>query len=135
RGAETLELVRRMEAKSGGLWYLKDKQEPTGLRPADAAAVNLIVEGLSRLHTKRWVEKIDAKTDLEKFGLKAPSLTVSLTVHKERISPAAAAAVSLGGLIAVSPEAGQKLWTAFVGVLAQQIADRGETTVIQFGKD
>jgi hypothetical protein len=130
RGAEKLTLVRQgsdLEPR----WYIKDPQEPSGLRAADLGRVSTLIGALHNLQVRKWVEKIDAKTDLDKHGLKSSELSASLIARSERLPPAGVA--SFVALLGTPIEL--QVVSATTAALAHHKADRGEITTIRFGKE
>lgn len=115
--------------EQSGRWFFKEGNEPPGKNPADAAKSSLVVNTLVGLAAKKWLHKIDPKDDLDKLGLKKPSLEVTLYVKKVR----AAAAASVVGLLATLSE-----WRGIGGeaaVLANRTLDPGDKVVLKVGKE
>jgi hypothetical protein len=128
RGHDKLTLVKEKSFPDSH-WYIKDPSEPSGRRLADAARVNAVLGVLHQLQAKKWVEKIGPKTDLAKFGLKSPDVSVTLVAKTDRVPPAAIASVfgllgaREGGLAAVAT------------ALYHGATDRGLITTFSFGKE
>lgn len=101
KGSETIELERHT-SEGTPVWYVKDPLEPTGLKLAESKLVSQIVARLAQMNARKWVKKLDEKEDLEKFGLKNPTITVSVRAKKH---PEAAATL-LGMLAGPSQLAG-----------------------------
>ncbi len=131
RGKEKLVLEKEGMDIGNARWYLKDPQEPSGRRPADTAKVNGLIGMLTQLQATKWVARIDAKTDLDKYGLKTPDLVATLVAKTDRLPPAGVA--SFVALAASGTEA--RLASATAALLAQRAADKGEITTIRFGKE
>ena len=77
-------------------WFFKEGQEPPGKNPTDSAITGNVIKLLSALSAKKWLHKLDPKEDLDKYGLKNPTVEITLLIRKDR--PAGAA--SLMGLLA-----------------------------------
>ena len=97
---------------------------------ADAAKTESIARGMGGLQVKKWLEKLDPKADLDKFGLKTPTATVTLTLKKNILTPSAAV-LMLG--TAATPE--QRALLMVSAAASGRQADKGETSVIRFGKE
>jgi hypothetical protein len=130
RGPEKITLLR----EGTGLtprWYIKDPSEPTGRRPADPARVQALIGVFHNMQARKWVEKVDAKTDLAQVGLKSSDLSVTLIAKTDRVPPVGLA--SFVGLLGSSHEA--RFVAATAAALRQQEIDRGEVTTVTLGKE
>jgi hypothetical protein len=126
RGKDTVKLDRFTDMIDR--WMLSDVHDPEG-KPADPDKVRNLVRTITTLTARKWLRKDDA----EKFGLKEPSLTVTLHTRKmDRIE--AVEAASLMGLLAarsgfvVLPPLG----FAAIHRLGPPL---GETVTVKFGKE
>jgi hypothetical protein len=127
KGTETIELERH-PGEGKPLWYVKDPLEPTGLKLADSNMVDQLVESMAKMHAKKWLKTLDAKEDLDKYGLKNPVAVISVTVKKNPATPTAAGA-------AVAVLAGETPLLAAAFVIASRQADKGEVVSLTLGKD
>jgi hypothetical protein len=110
-------------------WFFKEGQETPGKSPTDAAKTGLLVSSLTNLQAKKWLPGPGPKDDLEKYGLKKPSRTVTLYVKKD--TPGATAV--LVGVLATPSE-----WRGLLAgsaALAYRQTDPGETVVLKIGKE
>lgn len=130
RGAKKLELEKATGAQAGR-WLVKEGADKADQNLADTLKTDFFFRSLGSLTAKKWVKRLDAKDDLEKYGLKAPALTATVNVKKNQITPAGAA--SALGILSVPAEA--RLFAAVNALAANLQADKGETIVVQFGKD
>src|SRR5262249_14685667 len=62
-------------------WTLNIK-DYVGRDIGDNMRIELLLRQLSSLQAQKWLTKVDPKEDLDKFGLKTPAVTVTLTVKK-----------------------------------------------------
>lgn len=122
RGKEKQDLVRQE-----GHWYVKDPQEPSGLRLADAGRVDSLLQAIDKLQAKKWITWLGGKTDLDRYGLKSSDLEVTLLARRDRISSWGAAS-----MIAELGAAGEP---AVLAALATAAVPRRETTTVRFGKE
>lgn len=130
RGAKKVELEKATGAQAGR-WLVKEGADKADQNLADFIKTDQLFRALGSLTAKKWIKRIDAKEDLDKYGLQKPALTATVTIKKNQITPAGAA--SALAILSVPAEA--RLFAA-VGALAANLqADKGETVVVQFGKD
>jgi hypothetical protein len=113
--------------KTGNRWMIKDS---AGDVPADARKVEDFLRPFGALQIRRWVKKIDAKDDLEAYGLKSPSVTVTLAVKLDKLS-AQAIGSALGQAGSVMADPG----LAALGAAWANLQLGGEKIVVKFGKD
>ncbi len=127
RGAKKLELERATGSQAGR-WLVKEGKDKADQNLADVQRSTMVFNLMGGLTAKKWHKRLDAKDDLDAYGLKTP--TLSVTVKKLRVTPAAAAtALALLSLPAEArPLAAASAFAALYG-------DQGETIVIQFGKE
>ena len=128
-GAQEKIVIERGWGENANRWYFQEGQEPPGKNPTDAAKAGSMVSSLSGLSAKKWLHKLDAKEDLDKYGLKKPSLEVTLRVRKNQPSGMA----SLVGMLASPLE-----WRGLLGeaaILANRFASPGELIVLKIGKE
>jgi hypothetical protein len=127
-GREKIDIEKGWGEKSNR-WFFKEGNEPPGKSPTDVAKTITALNRLIVLSAKKWLHKIDPKDDLDKYGLKAPQMEVTLRVRKDR--PAIAA--SLVAIMALPSE-----WRGLLGetaALANRLAGPGETVVLKIGKE
>ncbi len=113
--------------KSGDRWMLHDA---AGDVAADAKKVDEVVRQLSALPIRRWVKKIDAKDDLDTYGLKSPGVTVTLGVKLDKLN-AQTIGSALGQLSGVMNDPA----FAALGAAWSNIHLAGEKVVVKFGKE
>ncbi|MFO0866987.1 MAG: DUF4340 domain-containing protein, partial [Gemmataceae bacterium] len=80
RGGRTVSL----EQDAKGSWIVREGSE---YAPADALKAFRLFNVMAHATAGRWVRKVDAKSDLDSFGLKTPSATICCTLKRDRISP------------------------------------------------
>lgn len=127
RGAKKIELERATGAQAGR-WLVKEGKDKADQNLADVQKSDMLFRLTGGLHARKWHKRLDPKDDLDAYGLKSPTLTV--TVKKLRVAPAAAATTL--ALVSLPVEARP---IAAVSALAALYGDKGETVVIQFGKE
>jgi hypothetical protein len=129
KGPETLEFVRRnLDGKR--FWYQKDPNSPDGFKLADTDQVmNIIGVPSNNLATKKIVKKVDEKEDLDKFGLKTPTMLVNVTLTKrnEPVPPAVVGRI-MGMLATFAP-------LEVVADAFAQMEGVQETITIEFGNE
>ncbi len=81
RGGETYELEKAKDDKAPAKWKLKQPKALAG-RDADAGKVDQLLDELRDLEAEKLVAEKAADTELERYGLKAPSTKVTVTVSK-----------------------------------------------------
>jgi hypothetical protein len=113
--------------KSGDRWLLHDT---AGDVPADAKKVEDVVRQLAGLQIRRWVKKIDAKDDLDAYGLKSPGVTATLSVKLDKLN-AQTIGSALGQLSGVMNDPA----FAALGAAWSNIHLAGEKVVVKFGKE
>jgi Domain of unknown function (DUF4340) len=123
KGPETLEMRRRF-ADGRAVWFVKDPLEPTGYKPAETSRVAGLITALSLLKAKKWVSEVDNSNDLDKYGLKSPTVKITLGVNA---SPNIAAAIV--GMLCVP----DSLVPAALGAAVH--GEAGELMTIEFGKE
>ncbi len=121
--------IERGSGERADRWFFKEGKEPVGKSPTDPAITGKVINLLSNLTAKKWLHKLDPKEDLEKYGLKKPSVEVTLVIRKDR--PAGLASL-LGLLATPSPWAGFMAETA---LLANRHAGSAETINLKIGKE
>ncbi len=130
RGPKKLE-IEKGTGSQAERWIVKEGQDKADHNLADTKRTEQLFRTLGSLQAKKWVKRLDPKDDLEQYGLKAPSLTATVQIKKQRITPAGAA--SALAMLTLPVEARP---LAAVGALAANLqADKGETITIQFGKE
>jgi len=127
KGPETLEFVKHY-IDNRAVWYVKDPLDPTGAKPADNATVASLALGLGKIQVKRNLRVLGEKEDLDKLGLKSP--TITLTVESKKPLASANAAASLVGAL-IEPS----LLTSVLSMVAHRTTDKGETVTLQIGKE
>jgi hypothetical protein len=127
RGKEKVSVKKNPEP-TGSMWLLEDMKDLAGKNSADTSEVMKVLDTVARLQARKWVQKIDDKTDIEKFGLKDPTETITVWVKKD--GPATTA--SLVASVAPSPLAALH---GAVSALAHRVGDKGEAIVFKFGKE
>ncbi len=125
RGKDKIEVEKGWGEKANR-WQFKGTQDP-----ADAGKTTTMIQNLLGLQAKKWLKKIAAGEDLDKYGLKTPALRVALNLKKDRLQPAGTA--SLLGLLAAPGDL--RFLGASATVAANQQADKGETVVLKLGKE
>lgn len=130
RGPKKIE-VEKGSGSQADRWIVKEGQDKADQNLADPKRTEQLFRTLGSLQAKKWVKRLDPKEDLEQYGLKAPSLTATVQIKKQRITPAGAA--SALAMLTLPVEARP---LAAVGALVANLqADKGETVVLQFGKE
>ncbi|MBX9677880.1 MAG: DUF4340 domain-containing protein [Gemmataceae bacterium] len=119
RGGRTVNIERNDK----GSWIVREGKETA---PADSAKIFRIFTVLSHPTVGRWVQNMDAKTNIEPFGLKSPSTVASFTLKRHSLSPQGAAAVTAA---AFDPVGG------IASALAANLSEPGETIVFRIGKE
>ncbi|MCI0684416.1 MAG: DUF4340 domain-containing protein [Gemmataceae bacterium] len=130
RGAKKIELEKATGAQAGR-WLVKEGADQADHNLADVLRTDHLFRALGSLTAKKWVKRLDAKEDLEKYGLKAPVLTATVNVKKQQLTPAGAA--SALAMLGLPGEA--RLFAAVNAVVANMQASKGETIVVQFGAE
>src|SRR5262249_50405015 len=108
-------------------WTLNIK-DYVGRDIGDNMHIESLLRQLSALQARKWLTKVDPKEDLEKFGLKTPAVTVTLTVKKVVTKETLATLWGLGAM-ETTPFA-----MAAVAYLGRE-KDKGETVTFKFGKE
>jgi hypothetical protein len=122
-------VVLKGTGEQASRWLLKDRKDYAGKNFANSAQVIETLQRLSSLRAHKWVKKVGEKDDLDKFGLKTPGLSVTVTLAK--LTPAASA--SFVGLLGSATPLG--LTQASVGLAANLSAGPGDKRVYTFGKE
>ncbi len=127
RGKDTIGLDRYTDPVDR--WTLTDVHDPLGGKLADPEKVRGIIRSIAMLTARKWVGKLDA----EKFGLKEPSLTVTLYTRKTDRVEAIEWASAIGML---GPPGG----TTALPPLGLSVLHRfgppiGEKVTVKFGKE
>ena len=139
KGPETIELERRqLDGKS--YWYIKEKSADAKL--ADTGNADRIVSMLGQLSAAKWVKKLDDKEDLEKYGLKNPSVVATLNVKKNVVAGSSitvdkksVTASPAAGLVGLSVSEFSMPLLAASFVVGAHERDEGEIVTIEFGKE
>lgn len=126
RGKEKTEIVRGTGDKSQR-WLFQDAVGSQDRAFADTTKVETILKKLGNLEAKRWLQKIDAKDDLAKVGLKDPAVEVTFIVKRSTVTQG-----TLLGVLA-SPS-GAPLLAAFTAIGFPQVYG-GEKVTLQLGKE
>ncbi|MCS7046280.1 MAG: DUF4340 domain-containing protein, partial [Gemmataceae bacterium] len=127
-GSKVVELARGV-GDHAGRWMVRESQKVGDENLADAAKTEIIWQRVGNLTAKKWIKKLDPKDDLDQFGLKNPSLVV--TVKATRLTPTAAATVVAAGGDVLAPRA-----ALTVALLAMGLhADRSPPIVLALGKE
>ena len=119
RGGRTVTIERNDK----GSWIVREGKETA---PADSAKIFRMFTVLSHPTVGRWVQTMDAKSDLEPFGLKSPSVSASLMLKRHSLSPKGAAAITAA---AFDPVGG------IASALAANLSEPGETIAFRVGKE
>lgn len=125
RGKDKLELEKGKGDKANR-WQFKGTQDS-----ADSGKTMSIINLLAELQVKRWLKKVAAGDDLDKYGLKTPAVTLTVNIKKARLLPAGNA--SLVGLLAAPGDL--SLLAASATVAANHQADKGDAVVLKLGKE
>jgi hypothetical protein len=112
-------------------WIVKTAQDVAGQNLADPGRVEVLYKTLGHLAAKKWIKRLDAKANLDEYGLEKPDLVATVQLKKQRITPAAAMS-ALGMLSGPVELRGLVTAAAFA---ANQQSDKGEAVVIKFGKE
>lgn len=127
RGAKKVELERG-SGNHLGRWMVQEGKDKADHNLADDNRTSFVFKTMGGLAAKKWLKRIDPKDSLDEYGLKSPTLTV--TVKKLRVTPATAA-----GLLAMLGEPAQIRPLVAGAALAGVYGGHGETVTIQFGKE
>jgi hypothetical protein len=130
RGGKKVELEKGTGPQSDR-WIVKTGQDSAGQNLADPGRVDVLFKTLGHLTAKKWVKRVDAKANLDEYGLEKPEVMATVQLKKRKVTPAAAMSV-LGMLSGPVELRGLVSAAAFV---ASQESDKGETVVIKFGKE
>lgn len=130
RGAKKVELEKGT-GKHAGRWLVKEGREESDQNPADVARADLLFRMLGGLQAKKWLKPLDAKANLDDYGLKTPVLSATVVLKKRRITPAGAASA----LAMLSAPVEARAFAAAGALAANLQAEKGETVTIQFGKE
>lgn len=124
-------VVMKGRGEQSDRWLLKDIKDYAGKNFADTPQMNTILSLVGNLRAQKWVDKLDPKADLDKYGLAKPDVTVTVNVGKDQFTPSAIAGIV--GLFATGTADG-----AVVGIAALQAAsdkDKGDTVTFKFGSE
>ncbi len=128
KGPEVLEIEKMAEVEEGkNKWYIKDPLEPTGAKLADLKNSSMLTATVAELRVKKWLRMIDEKDDLDKYGLKTPSVVITAVLKKPATDTGA------GSLIGLLQQ--HSAFVAAAGVLGNWYADKGDSVTIEFGKE
>ncbi|MBI3409775.1 MAG: DUF4340 domain-containing protein [Planctomycetes bacterium] len=130
RGSQTIDLTKG-KGENAFRWYFKEATPNANPSQADLQKASMTVHALSMLQAKKWLRKIAAGEDLDKYGLKNPALTATLQIKKDRLQPAAAAGVSV---LASGPVPWAGLLASST-VIAARALDPGDSVVLKIGKE
>ncbi len=128
RGKEPIEVVRGT-GPNAGRWIFKNTPGKSEATFADARAIDDILETLGQLHAVKWVQKIDARTDLAKMGLEPAKVQATIVVKKWQPTEAA----GIVGLLGAGDEVAAFL--AASSLLGNQGVGKGDTVEVRFGNE
>jgi hypothetical protein len=122
-------VVLKGEGDQASRWLLKDRKDYAGKNFADTTQVTTLLQSLGHLNVQKWLKKLDAKEDLDKYGLAKPELTITVHVRSAKLSAQAVADLFVGGQAA-------PLLRPFVtaGVIFGAQSGKGEPITFKFGK-
>jgi hypothetical protein len=128
RKDETI-VVLKGEGDQAGRWLLKDRKDYAGKNFADTAHVTAILQSLGHLNVQKWVKKLDAKEDVDKYGLAKPEMTITAYVRGDKLS-----AKAVADMISNGPTV--PLLRPFVAasMMFAESAGKGEPITFKFGK-
>lgn len=115
--------------RKGALWYF---QEGSGATPnlADPDLAKKLLQTLTHFQPQKWIEKIDAKEELESYGLKSPSLIARVQLDRPALPPSVVASVF--GLLGAGLDSAGLLTAG--SLWAQRQMDPDEA-LLKFGQD
>jgi Domain of unknown function (DUF4340) len=130
RGTKKVELEKGA-GKHAGRWLVKEGREESDQNLADVDRTAQLFRILGGLQAKKWLKPLDAKANLDDYGLKTPALSATVVLKKQRITPAGAASA----LAMLSAPVEARAFAAAGALAANLQAEKGETVTIQFGKE
>lgn len=115
--------------KDKNRWQLVNAKESSSGKFADSKRVDEFLTTVNHLKATDWVQKVDAKTDLAEFGLKAPLLEVRVRVADKELKPA-----DYAGLAGLALESLTRPMVSAASVAAQLTAAGMDEISYKFGK-
>lgn len=130
RGTQKLQIVKG-RGDQAQRWFFQEATPTTVKSQADVNKTGMLVNTLASLQVKKWLRKIAAGEDLDKYGLAKPALVATLQIKKDRFQAATAASVSMlmGG---PAPWAGL---LASAAAVASRETDPGDSIVLKIGRE
>src|SRR5262249_15503509 len=112
-------------AKTDGTWKL-GKEKPVA---ADKGMIEQLLRVVAAPPVVRWVKTLDPKEDLGAYGLKTPTLSLTMFEKNDHVAPQTIAS-ALGNLADVVGSPGL---VALAAAYANQQADPGTKSVLKIG--